>query len=149
MDEITKKRHNFEQALKSLKASIEHYRSAQNASQIEKIGTINKDELLISLRDSMIQRFEYTTEICWKFIKSYLEVSEKAKLQSSSPREVFRTACNYKIFTETEVENFLRMLDSRNLTSHMYKEEVAEILLAKIPVFFDLLTVVKDRIKNA
>lgn len=92
------------------------------------------------LRDSVIQRFEFTVETCWKFYKEYFDYLE---LNLQSPKAVFREMLKFHILTEEEVVTALKMLESRNLTSHTYKEElaieVAEKVVGYIPILEKLL----------
>ena len=46
-----------------------------------------KDDIV---RDSAIQRFEISFELCWKFLKAYLE--EEHNASCTSPRTCFRAA---------------------------------------------------------
>ena len=53
------------------------------------------DELL---RDGVIQRFEYTIDLSWKFLQRYL----KSELQVEefvirSKKDIFREACRFKL----------------------------------------------------
>ena len=62
-----------------------------------------KDEFI---RDSAIQRFEFTFELAWKTLKTFLELQG---LEARSPREL------------------------RNLTNHTYDEALAERIYAELP----------------
>ena len=57
MDKLNLKQQDATQALKTLKEILE-------------------EPFTIIVRDASIQRFEYTFEAIWKFIKSYLETIE-------------------------------------------------------------------------
>ena len=37
-------------------------------------------------RDSIIQRFEFSVELFWKYLRIYLEEVKKVKIDSNSPR---------------------------------------------------------------
>ena len=79
----------------------------------------------------MIQRFEYSTEAFWKYLKSYL--STEHNLSANSPREVIRTGLKAKLYSEEISKELLQMLDDRNLTSHTYVEGLAETIAGRIP----------------
>ena len=87
----------------------------------------------IILRDAMIQRFEYSTEAFWKYLKSYL--STEHNLSANSPREVIRIGLEAKLYSEEISKELLQMLDDRNLTSHTYVEELAETIAGRIPSY--------------
>ncbi len=88
----------------------------------------------IIVRDATIQRFEYTFEALWKFLKEYLK--EREGIVSNSPKSCFRETFSLGFITEEETVKFLEMTDRRNDTSHTYKEEVAQIIYSKIPEYF-------------
>ena len=91
----------------------------------------NKENII--LRDAMIQRFEYSTEAFWKYLKAYL--STEHNLSANSPREVIRTGLTAKLYSEEISKELLQMLDDRNLTSHTYVEELAESIAGRIPAY--------------
>lgn len=100
----------------------------------------------IIVRDAAIQRFEYTFEALWKFLKEYLK--EREGVISNSPKSCFREAFSLGFLTEEETVKFLEMTDRRNDTSHTYKEEVAQIIYSKIPVYFLLMESLLERIRT-
>ena len=72
----------------------------------------------VIVRDATIQRFEYSFEIFWKFVKEYLRVKEG--IICNSPKSCFREAFNVKLLTEEETVTALEMTDDRNLTSNTF-----------------------------
>jgi nucleotidyltransferase substrate binding protein (TIGR01987 family) len=91
----------------------------------------------VIVRDATIQRFEYSFEIFWKFLKEYLRVKEG--IICNSPKSCFREAFNVKLLTEEETIAALEMTDDRNLTAHTYHEEVAEEIYRKIKSYYKLM----------
>ena len=81
----------------------------------------------------MIQRFEYSTEAFWKYLKAFLSIEHN--LPANSPRDVIRTGLKAKLFSEEISKELLQMLDDRNLTSHTYVEELAESIAGRIPAY--------------
>jgi nucleotidyltransferase substrate binding protein (TIGR01987 family) len=77
-----------------------------------------KDDIVI---DATIQRFEFTYELSWKLMKSYLEYNGLTDI--SSPRSTIKAAFKEGIITEGEL--WLKMLEDRNRTSHTYDEATA------------------------
>ena len=90
-----------------------------------------EDKENIILRDAMIQRFEYSTEAFWKYLKAFLSIEHN--LPANSPRDVIRTGLAAKLYGEEISKELLQMLDDRNLTSHTYVEELAESIARRIP----------------
>src|SRR6056300_1312077 len=103
------------------------------ASLQELVPSYLEDKENIILRDAMIQRFEYSTEAFWKYLKAYLLTEHN--LSANSPREVIRTGLKAKLYSEEISKELLQMLDDRNLTSHTYVEGLAESIAGRIPAY--------------
>jgi nucleotidyltransferase substrate binding protein (TIGR01987 family) len=73
------------------------------------------------MRDAAIQRFEFTIELFWKVLKKILQYE---KVDANSPRDVLQKAFQIKLIDDEAM--WLSMLDDRNNTSHVYKEEDAD-----------------------
>ena len=94
----------------------------------------------------MIQRFEYSTEAFWKFLKAYLLTEHN--LSANSPRDVIRTGLKAKLFSEEISKELLQMLDDRNLTSHTYVEELAESIAGRIPAYSNNMENTMNQLSN-
>ena len=92
-----------------------------------------------SLRDSMIQRFEFCVDLFWKYLKIVLEEELKKEIELNSPRSVIRDACNAKLITEKDAEIFLKMIEDRNMSSHIYKEEIADQISNQVGNYFFIM----------
>jgi nucleotidyltransferase substrate binding protein (TIGR01987 family) len=84
------------------------------------------DELLLALRDSVVQRFEYTYELSWKMIQRWL--AENVNPESSEPvysrKELYRLAARWGLIRDP-----LAWFDyhkARNVSAHTYNEKNAE-----------------------
>jgi len=97
------------------------------------------------LRDSAIQRFEYSVDLYWKYLKIYLE-KVLALPDINGPKPVIRKSYSSNALNEEEAEESLKMIDDRNMTSHIYVEEIAEHLAAKIPSYYMLMHNVAARL---
>ena len=97
----------------------------------ELVSRYSENQTDVILRDALIQRFEYSTEAFWKYLKAYLQ--NEHNLSANSPREVIRTGLTAKLYSEEMSQELLQMLDDRNLTSHTYVEELAESIAHRIP----------------
>lgn len=139
MAKIVQKLAVIEKALASLKRSIFSYEKAQ-ASALP--GT---EELLMP-RDSMIQRFEYSTDLFWKVLKLYLEEIEKVNLEAVSPRGVIREVVKTKLISEAEGDLCMKMVVSRNMTSHIYHEATAALIAQDIPGHYELMSTIVTRV---
>ncbi len=85
------------------------------------------------IRDATIQRFEYCTDLVWKVLQVY-HASEG--ILCNSPKGCFRQALQTGLITPEDVIIGLSMIDDRNLTSHIYREEVASEIFQKIPGYY-------------
>jgi len=113
---------------------------------------LDYEEEYRGLRDSAIQRFEYSTslkslslDLFWKYLKVYLD-KVLALPDINGPRPVIRTSYSSNIINEEETENILKMIDDRNRTLHIYVEEIAEDLAAKIPSYYAVMHGVATRL---
>ena len=87
------------------------------------------------VRDSAIQRFEYTYELGVKMLKRVLEQVEPARaaVDELGFRNLIRLGAE-KGFVE-DPEAWFAYRESRNITSHAYDEAKAEAIYAVLPAF--------------
>ena len=90
-----------------------------------------KDEFM---RDSVIQRFEYTYELSWKMLKRSLALDLGAQTaEQMSRKELFRVAADRGLLDDPEV--WFAYHEARNTTSHTYQESTAENVYAQAQKF--------------
>lgn len=88
------------------------------------------------IRDSVIQRFEFCVELSWKTSKKIMGTA------SSAPKEVVREMAQNGYIANIEI--WLKSIDMRNISSHTYKEDLAELVYSFAKDFvFELLNLVK------
>ncbi|WP_067584405.1 nucleotidyltransferase substrate binding protein [Endozoicomonas ascidiicola] len=104
---------NYQKALEALKEAVELSQQRQ-LTRLEQQG--------------LIQGFEFTHELAWKTLKDFLIYRGVQGIIGS--RDAVRVAFREGIITEGEL--WMEMLKSRNLTSHTYREEVANEIAGKI-----------------
>ena len=112
----------------------------------ELVSKYSENQTDVILRDALIQRFEYSTEAFWKYLKAYLQTEHN--LSANSPREVIRTGLTSKLYSEETSQELLQMLDDRNLTSHTYVEELAESIAHRIPDYSKNMSEVMTRLSR-
>ena len=78
-------------------------------------------------RDGTIQRFEFTFELLWKFLKIYLEHNG---VDCFSPMDCIKKAFKHGLIKDDEI--ILDMLEDRNLSSHVYSEAMAKEIFNRI-----------------
>ncbi len=146
MDTIDLRHKKTMQALTTLERATKNFKLLEKTRPSCISPTIDADEMRIMSRDSMIQRFEYCTELFWKYLQKYLEAYVQAP-NIIGPAPVIRASFAAGLLNEAEAEKALEMVKDRNMTSHIYKEEIAELLAQKIPDHCNLMVTVVNRLK--
>ncbi len=93
-----------------------------------------------TMRDGVIQRFEFTFELAWKSLKEYM-ADQGSTAQLQFPKQVLKEAYSAGIISDERV--WVDMLSSRNITSHIYDDKQASAVMADIqsrflPILMDL-----------
>ncbi|MEA1961967.1 MAG: nucleotidyltransferase substrate binding protein [Bacillota bacterium] len=104
---------NYQKALLQLKEAVDLMKT-RNLSNLEKQG--------------MIQAFEYTHELAWKTLKDFLKSKGNNEIYGS--RDAAREAFQLGLIEDGEI--WMKMIQSRNLTSHVYNEKTAEEMIGLI-----------------
>jgi nucleotidyltransferase substrate binding protein (TIGR01987 family) len=113
----------LEKALASLKESWAEYQ---------------KDMSNAFIRDSVIQRFEYTFELSHKILRRFLSETESSRAEISEMlfNDLIRLGCKRGLLlNDLEVWDKYRKL--RNLTRHNYDEFNAENIVVIMPVYIE------------
>lgn len=119
---------------------LAHYRRAlaklQDAVRLAQQRPLSELE-----QQGLIQAFEYTHELAWNTLKDFLESRGVRNLYGS--RDTTRESFRQGLLANGEV--WMKMIESRNLTSHTYNESVAEKVVSAIlnlyfPEFDNLCT---------
>lgn len=88
------------------------------------------------IRAGVIQHFEFTYELCWKFMQRWLaENVGRTYVDGVSRRELFRLAAEHRMITD--VEAWWGYHRARNLTSQIYDEDVAAEVFQVATIFLD------------
>ncbi|WP_019554039.1 HI0074 family nucleotidyltransferase substrate-binding subunit [Propionispira raffinosivorans] len=129
MERLLNKLHNFKSAVERLgEALIELENSSSSV-----------------VRDGVIQRFEFTTELAWKATREYL--LDQGFVEVNSPKSVMKEAFSYGLIKNDEI--WVQILNDRNLTSHIYKEDISiEICNRIIATHFNELKSLSERLNK-
>lgn len=117
---------NYKKAVQQLRSAVEL--SAQRAlSNLEMQG--------------VIQAFEFTHELGWNMLKDYLQDQGNQNIKGS--KDATREA--FKVALIADGEQWMAMIQSRNVSSHTYNERIALELVSVIvaqyfPLFVELQT---------
>ncbi|MFA6033684.1 MAG: HI0074 family nucleotidyltransferase substrate-binding subunit [Myxococcota bacterium] len=111
--------------LHSLRRSVDVLgRSVALAGSAEKMAALDAD-VREAVRSGVIQNFEVAYELCWKFMKRWLEVNVgSAEVDGVTRRELFRVATENRLITDVDL--WMEFHESRNESSHIYDEQTAE-----------------------
>lgn len=90
------------------------------------------------IRDSVIQRFEFCIELAWKSAKKIMGTS------TAAPKDVIREMAQSHYIEEVEL--WLKSIDMRNLSSHTYKEDLAEQVYQFALTFLPELKKLSDKL---
>jgi len=114
--------------------------------KMEAQGEISDYELI---RDSVIQRFEFTYEMTWRLLRLFLEKVKLVSLdQLTSPRQIFRVAAQVNILSSADLKIVSDIIEDRNKTTHTYDEEVAEEIAHKLRLYADFMKSIIEQISR-
>lgn len=118
-------------------------------SLTEVISIFNSDKKNLIVRDSMIQRFEYTYSLALKMIKRYFSVSAfvDENIDGMTFNEMIRVA-NKMGLLASNLEVWDRFRQKRNATSHTYDEKIADEVVSVIGSFADEVDFLLKRLKE-
>lgn len=104
-------------------------------------------DVYTQMRDSVIQRFEYTIDMLWKVIRVHIENHYGVTFETISPRIVLQQAVTVGLLSHEEFEYSMTMIKDRNLTSHAYREDTAEAISDNIADYYIFIKNVVDRLQ--
>jgi len=111
----------------------------QNAlARFEEILGFEKNDIY---RDSAIKRFEICFDLAWKTVK---DRARREGLECYSPRECFKTGFQLKLIEHDE--GWLKMIDDRNRTAHMYNKEIADDVYQNLPTYLELFRLLDKKL---
>lgn len=87
-----------------------------------------------AVKSGVIQHFEFTYELSWKFMKRWLENNVSVvSVDGVTRRELYRQAAGQLLIDD--VEKWMRYHEARNLSSHTYEPEIADEVYAVVQDF--------------
>jgi nucleotidyltransferase substrate binding protein (TIGR01987 family) len=110
-------------------ALLEDFRRA--VARLEEALSLERTDII---RDSAIKRFELCFDLAWKCLQAY---ARREGLECHSPRSCLKTAFQLNLIDYDD--NWLKMLDDRNLSVHTYKEKYAEEIYGRLSVYSGML----------
>jgi nucleotidyltransferase substrate binding protein (TIGR01987 family) len=133
----------MEVKLKEFKEAVENFSYLVNLD----LRSLNLDKRLIdAIENGMIQKFEYSIEICWKLIKKFLK--QEDGIDAKTPKQSIK---EFYLAGYIDEDNYLKlvdMIDDRNKLSHMYDEEEFRKILKKFPKYLKVFEKVEKVISS-
>ena len=108
------------------------------------LSKINDHELLDTLKNGQLQKFEYTLELIWKTLKSYLKEEKGVIVQGS--KDTFREIAPFIELSPEVVSKLLTVIDDRNSLAHEYEEHIMKHIYPKLKAHMDLIFEVVNKI---
>lgn len=129
MDKFQEKLSKFEQAV----------------TRLDEVIAVYDQYKLPELKDAVIQRFSFCSELAWKSVREYL--LDEGYLDLNSPKAVMRQA--YAAGLLADDLPWIELLKARNLAAHVYDEATANDIFTQVradfvPLFHDLLQKLKQ-----
>jgi len=112
--------------LGSLRKSVEALQQVAKRSQDKSIVDSLDEITQTAIRAGVIQHFEFTYELCWKFIQRWIRTNKTPEDadHARTRKELFRMAARYGLIADPTP--WFAYGEARNITSHTYDEETAE-----------------------
>ena len=127
---------------------IQRFSNYKKALQrLEEAVTLSRQRELSYLeKQGFIQAFEFTFELSWKVLKDFLLFHGSDDTLYGS-RDTFKKAFALDIIEDGEI--WMKMIKSRNLTSHIYDEKVIDEIIVLIREdYFDCFTALQKRLER-
>jgi len=126
-------------AAQALKRAAAVWEGLTPVQQIKDIGE--------TVRAGVIQSFEFTYELCWKFMRRWLEMNIAPDAADGvSRRELFRLSAEQKLIDDVDI--WMEFHTARNITSHVYDEEKAALVLEKALSFYTYAALLLERLEE-
>ncbi len=98
--------------------------------------------LIDGIENGMIQKFEYSIELCWKLIKQFLK--QEDGIDAKTPKQSIKEFYLAGYIDEDNYLKLIDMIDDRNNLSHIYDEDE----FRKISKKFSLYVKVFEKIEQ-
>lgn len=164
-------------ALKELNKSIQlfdAFTKQEVSDELKNNNFFRHEDLVLAIRDSLINRFAHCVDLFWRYFNNYLEFVVGINLKPKVPRSILRPEThglcvlqaiveinlksenlfnniasddfNERIMTEEEVEQSFRMIDCRSKAPYFYNKEAALDIVCQVHCYYDLMNNVFNRI---
>ncbi len=113
--------------LSSLKQAVISLETALSVVSSSESNEVFSTEAIETMKAGVIQNFEFTYELCWKFIQRWIR--ENKTPEDAEPRtrkDLFRHAARYGLINDPL--KWFEYSEARNITAHTYNRAKADIV---------------------
>lgn len=128
----------FEEALESLTYLV--------SVDLAALASTLDPRLIDGLRNGQAQKFEYSMELAWKAIKSFLRQQEG--IDEASPKKVVKAFYLAGYLSEGAYLETIQAIDDRNKLSHIYERREFESIVERLPRHAKLLHDILQTLKR-
>ncbi len=134
--------------LSSLCKAIESLEKTLKVAENKELAAGLDDDAKDAIRAGGIQNFEFTYELCWKFMRRWLGINVGSTyVDGVTRRELFRLSAENRLISD--VDQWMEYHDARNETAHTYNEDTADDVFETSRIFLTdakkLLEALKER----
>lgn len=134
--------------LSSLGKAIESLEKTLKVAENKELAAGLDDDAKDAIRAGGIQNFEFTYELCWKFMRRWLGINVGSTyVDGVTRRELFRLSAENRLISD--VDQWMEYHDARNETAHTYNEDTADDVFETSRIFLadakKLLEALKER----
>lgn len=134
--------------LSSLSKAIESLEKTLKVAENKELAAGLDDDAKGAIRAGGIQNFEFTYELCWKFMRRWLGINVGSTyVDGVTRRELFRLSAENRLISD--VDQWMEYHDARNETAHTYNEDTADDVFETSRIFLadakKLLEALKER----
>ena len=122
--------------LSSLRKAVESLEKTIRVADDDAFMSRLEEDQKQAVKAGVILNFEFTYELCWKFMKRWLEMNlGSAHVTGVTRRQLFRLSAEHQLVGD--VDRWMVYHDARNETAHTYDESTAEDVFETANEFLD------------
>lgn len=119
--------------LSSLTKAVKSLERALNVATPDHLQSMSDDQEEV-IKAGVVQNFEFTYELCWKFIKRWLAENIGATyVDGVTRRQLFRLGSENQLIED--VAQWMEYHDARNETTHTYNQDTADEIFQVARIF--------------
>ena len=102
--------------------------------------------LIDGIENGMIQKFEYSIELCWKLIKRFLK--QEDGIDAKTPKQSVKEFYLAGYIDEDNYLKLIDMIDDRNNLSHIYDEDEFRKIIKKFSPYVKVFEKIEQVINS-